>query len=109
MGTHGMVRMTTDHEWLVWLDRGELDKIIDRASADFPTSVPQPSAPPPPPQTPQPHQPQQPPYGPPPIYGNQNPQQYRKKDDSDYKFRYPQQGGHYPKKKKSILSDIFDF
>ncbi len=94
----------------VWLDRGELDKIIDRASVDMPTAAPQPSAPPPPPQTPQPNQPQQPPYGPPPIYGNQHQQQpYRQKDDSDYKFRYPQQGGYYPKKKKSILSDIFDF
>lgn len=91
----------------VWLDRGELDKIIDRASADFPTTVPQPG-PPPPPQT-QPAQPPPPTYAPPPLYGNPNVQPQRHKDDSDYKFRYPNQGGYYPKKKKSILSDIFDF
>lgn len=84
----------------VWLDRGELDKIIDRAAADSPSVPPPgvPQQPPPPPQQPQPQ------YQPPPIYANQP----RKPDDSDYKFRYPQGGGHY-KKRKSFLSDIFDF
>ncbi len=116
----------------VWLDRGELDKIIDRASAEFSSAasqsqasagVPGATAGPGLPglaQQQQPGQQQQqgqgqqgyPPQGqpgypppPPPSYGNQY---GRKPDDSDYKFRYPQQGGHY-KKRKSILSDIFDF
>ena len=39
----------------VWLDRGELDKIIDRVAAD-------------PPPAPAPHVPSQPPIAPPPLY-----------------------------------------
>lgn len=87
----------------VWLDRGELDKIIDRAGGEFQQAPP----PPPPPQAGYSTGQQAPPQN----YGNQQQygQQYgRKPDDSDYKFRYPQHGGHY-KRKKSILSDIFDF
>ena len=30
----------------IWLDRGELDKILDRASASLPASAPAPAAPP---------------------------------------------------------------
>lgn len=99
----------------VWLDRGELDKIIDRGAAEQPSAAQPPPPPaqqqaapaPPPPQQQQQYQaqPQQPNYGPPPAYGNPG---YRGHDDSDYKFRYPQQGGHY-KKRKGFLGDIFDF
>ena len=65
----------------VWLDRGELDKIIER-------SVPQaaPAAAAPPPRAPQP--------APPPAYGHQP---YRH-DDHHYR----------PKRRKSWLEDIFD-
>ena len=73
----------------VWLDRGELDKIIDRSQAGTPTSAaPQQRAPAPAQQTyaqpqAQPHPQQQP---------------------------YPQNGGYYRKKKREgFLSDIFDF
>ena len=68
----------------VWLDRGELDKIIERTA---PTAAPAPApaaAPPPPPQ----HYSQ-------PGYDN------RGYDSRGYDPRY--------KKKKSILGEIFDF
>lgn len=88
----------------VWLDRGELDKLIERAQADV---APEPVA-----QT-----------APPPAYQNQHPhqqphyQQERHYKDSHYKDshykddHYKNQGyGHYGKhRKKSILSEIFDF
>lgn len=71
----------------VWLDRGELDKIVER-SAD---------------------------YAPRQDYegsrdGNYGKPQY----DDDYYKKHPQQGGHhnqgYPhKKKKGFLGDFFDF
>lgn len=65
----------------VWLDRGELDKIIERATADQPAPAPQ-QAPPPM----QPPQYQQQPYG------------------------MPQQGYHKPyhKRRKSFLEELFD-
>ena len=68
----------------VWLDRGELDKIIERSTGSMPASQPQ--------------------QAPPPQY----PQGERRDwdDDDDYK----RQGGQYPqKKRKSFLDDIFDF
>ena len=74
----------------VWLDRGELDKIIERSAA-------QPAAPPPPPP---PQQQQQPGYAPQPGYGDQR--GYKKYDD-DY------HGGYKKKKHRGILGDIFDF
>ncbi len=69
----------------VWLDRGELDKIIERSAA---APVPQAAAPPPPPQAaPQaPYPPQQQGYGHQPHYGSKP----------------------YYKKKKNWLEDIFD-
>ncbi|EGI77916.1 TFIIB-type zinc ribbon-containing protein [Hylemonella gracilis] len=69
----------------VWLDRGELDKIIDRSQGATPSSAAQPRAQAPA-QQPYAHQPPQPqPYA-------------------------PQQGGYYRKKKREgFLSDIFDF
>ncbi|ARN19275.1 zf-TFIIB domain-containing protein [Piscinibacter gummiphilus] len=65
----------------VWLDRGELDKLIQLSAG--------------PAQAPAPQQAPQQPY----------PQQHRRDfDDSDFGKR--QHGGHY--RKKSWLSDIFD-
>ncbi|WP_448811133.1 zf-TFIIB domain-containing protein [Agromyces bauzanensis] len=69
----------------VWLDRGELDKIIERAAREFaaPSSVVPPA------------QPQQPAYGQPPAY------------QQPYDRGYDQ--GHTRKRKKeSWLSDLFD-
>jgi uncharacterized protein len=78
----------------VWLDRGELDKIIDRASADMPQAAPPPpsqqAAPPPPAYQQQP----------PPQQGYPPQQQRPYYDDDDY---YKQ------KRKKSLLGEIFDF
>ncbi len=70
----------------VWLDRGELDKIIARnEEASVPAAQPAPQAPPPP------QAPQQAPWGQP---------------------AYPPQGygyGHKPhKRRKSFLEEIFD-
>jgi Zn-finger nucleic acid-binding protein len=74
----------------VWLDRGELDKIIESAAAA--SVVPQPV----PPQAPQMAQPQvmQPPQAP----------RYRRDDDDD-----DDRGRKPYRKKESFLSDLFDF
>jgi Zn-finger nucleic acid-binding protein len=73
----------------VWLDRGELDKIIDRSAA-----AAQSPAPPPPPG----YAPQQPSYG-----GDRDHREH-KKYDHDY------QGGYgHKKKRRGLLGDIFDF
>ena len=70
----------------VWLDRGELDKIIDRSA-----SMEQPVAPPP--QAPQAPQPQYDRYD----------------EDRRHQQHYAPQQGYYKKKKKeSWLSEIFD-
>lgn len=74
----------------VWLDRGELDKIIDRAmGADAPRAAAVP-VPPPPPAHPQSHHPAPPP-------------RYRHDDDDDYR------GGYRKKRKESFLGELFDF
>jgi Zn-finger nucleic acid-binding protein len=82
----------------IWLDRGELDKIIERSGAEV--SVP------PPPQTPPPT----PGYAPPPPaqpWGGE-----RRYEERGYDQRgYGQQGygGHHGKKrKKSFLEELFD-
>jgi Zn-finger nucleic acid-binding protein len=62
----------------VWLDRGELDKIIERSNAH---------AAPPPPRAPEP-------------YRQENRGGYRESDDDD---RY-----RHGKRKKSFLSELFD-
>ena len=83
----------------VWLDRGELDKIIERSMGAAPAPVAAPMAPPPPQQ-----QHSAPVYQPEP----RAPQGYReddrrryKDDDDDYRYK--------KKRKDSFLSDIFDF
>src|SRR3954464_1378265 len=65
----------------VWLDRGELDKIIERASKE---AAPQP-------------QPQPQSYA--------QPQPRRGHDDDDYARS---QGHRYPKRRKSFLEELFD-
>ena len=72
----------------VWLDRGELDKIIDRTAAPVPQQasfIPQ-QAPPSAPYPQQPHDPRQ-----------------------GYDARYDQRYDPRHKKKKSLLGEIFDF
>ena len=70
----------------VWLDRGELDKIIDRASPAEPPPAAAPQYRPEPPRSA-------------PDYGRE-----RYYDDDDHKYRY----GHR-RKRKSLLGEIFDF
>ncbi|TFI59565.1 hypothetical protein E2493_04560 [Sphingomonas parva] len=72
----------------VWLDRGELDKIIERSATQAPPQPPQAPQPPQPPQAPQP--PQGGPWSQP-HYGQQG---------------YGHHGHH--KRRKSWLEEIFD-
>ena len=65
-----------------WLDRGELDKIIERSAE---ASTPAPAAAPPPPPQPQPG------YGAQPHYGHGH-----------------HGHGYYGKRKKSFLEELFD-
>ncbi|PKP91521.1 MAG: hypothetical protein CVT77_11965 [Alphaproteobacteria bacterium HGW-Alphaproteobacteria-16] len=80
----------------IWLDRGELDKIIERSTASEAPVAPQAPQPPMPPQPPQGSPWQQPGY------------------DRGYdRGGYGQQGGHDPryykqKRKKSFLEELFD-
>ena len=73
----------------VWLDRGELDKIIERSSADVA---------PPPPQAPQAPAAPQAPYPP------HQPQGY----GDPYRGRDPYYGHKPHKRRKSWLEEIFD-
>jgi uncharacterized protein len=77
----------------VWLDRGELDKIIERAAGQPAPRAAQPQAPAPPPPAQYPTQ--YPPQAPPPVYGQPHRGYYK----DDYYRR---------KRKKSWLEDIFD-
>jgi len=70
----------------VWLDRGELDKIIDRSLGQQPAAAPPPQAAPPAPSY----------------------ERYDRDDRNDRRYP-PQQQGYYKKKRKeSWLSEIFD-
>lgn len=70
----------------VWLDRGELDKIIDRSLGQQPAAAPPPAA-----------APAAPSY-----------ERYDRDDRDDRRYP-PQQQGYYKKKRKeSWLSEIFD-
>jgi uncharacterized protein len=77
----------------VWLDRGELDKIIERTSVAAPAAAPAPA--PAPAAAPQQV-----------VYEQRPPQQQPQQrpwydDDDDYKYK--------KKKKSSLLGEIFDF
>ena len=70
----------------VWLDRGELDKIIDRAATAFGGGVPAPAAAP----------------DPTPRDDWSSPQSVDERDDERYEDRRK-------RKKRSFLDDLFDF
>jgi Zn-finger nucleic acid-binding protein len=74
----------------VWLDRGELDKIIERATAESAAPA-QPAAPPPPP----------PPQG----YAPPPPQQHY---GDPYRGHDPRYGHGHHKRRKSFLQELFD-
>jgi Zn-finger nucleic acid-binding protein len=76
----------------VWLDRGELDKIIDRSVGIAPQPAPQPAL-----------QPQSRP-APPPVRNDQ----YREQSYQQ-PHGYPPHGQHKKKKREGFLSDLFDF
>jgi len=77
----------------VWLDRGELEKLMDSAMQDGRASAPQAA---PAPQQ-QPYPPQQQPWGgQQPAYRDER---YRSRDDDDYRYK---------KKKRDSIFDIFD-
>jgi Zn-finger nucleic acid-binding protein len=76
----------------IWLDRGELDRLIERAES---APAPAPSAPQPPPVAPYPPQPQAQPGHYPPHGSHAQHGHYTH--------------GHYKKKHKSLLGELFDF
>jgi Zn-finger nucleic acid-binding protein len=82
----------------VWLDRGELDKIIERSLGGATAApAPAPMAPPPPQQGAPVYQPE-----PRAAQGYREDDRRRyKDDDNDYRYK--------KKRKDSFLSDIFDF
>jgi Zn-finger nucleic acid-binding protein len=88
----------------VWLDRGELDKIIERSVGGAPAPAPAvaPMAPPPPPMQQQHAAPVYHPEPRAPQYRDDD--RRRHKDDDDDYHR-----GYKKKKRDSFLSDIFDF
>ena len=79
----------------VWLDRGELEKLMDSAVQDGRASAPQTAPPPQQPYPPQHSAPQQP-WGAQPGYRDDR---YRSRDDDDYRYK---------KKKRDSIFDIFD-
>jgi uncharacterized protein len=74
----------------VWLDRGELDKIIERSNA----ASPQPSFVPPQPQ------------GAPPPHHSQPDYEPRERHNTGH---YEQHDPRYKKRKSSFLGELFDF
>ena len=81
----------------VWLDRGELDKILDRAAAEAPASAARPADP----RTESVGYPQQQPYNP--GYSQGYDPRYQQGYQQGYDPRY-----QHKKKKRSFLDDIFD-
>ena len=75
----------------VWLDRGELEKLMESAAQDGRASAPQAASPAYPPQQPA----SQPPWGAQPAYRDDR---YRSRADDD----------RYKKKKRDSIFDIFD-
>jgi Zn-finger nucleic acid-binding protein len=87
----------------VWLDRGELDKIIDRVNAGAPAAPPAPA--PPAPASPAPG------MAPPPLYRDFEPRRDQPRyDDRNYgKGHDREYDGRRNKKKEGWLGDLFDF
>ncbi|GAA0639592.1 zf-TFIIB domain-containing protein [Brevundimonas lenta] len=83
----------------VWLDRGELEKLMESASAEGRASAPQ-AAPAPQPQAHAPYPPQQ---AAPQPWGNQGYRDDRHRDDRHRDDEY-----RYKKKKRMDIFDIFD-
>jgi uncharacterized protein len=79
----------------VWLDRGELDKIIERA-AGAPAAAPVAAAP---------SRQAAPVYQPEPRSTQSYRDDDRRRDDDDGDYRH----GHKKKRREGFLSDIFDF
>lgn len=75
----------------VWLDRGELDKIIERQAAEAPRAQPQPQA----------SAPAYEPHGR--AYEERRPHYKDDKYYRDDKYRHS-----YPKRRKSFLEELFD-
>lgn len=85
----------------VWLDRGELDKILDRAADSLPAPAPA-----------RPSTPSAPAVAPPPLYPNFEPRrEQRGYDDRRYgKQDYDRDGDRRRhKKKEGWLGEMFDF
>ena len=85
----------------VWLDRGELDKIIDRAASPAPAPEPAPRAPEAPVYLAEPGRSPQRPAAP------QEPPRRKSRDDDDDDDDY--RGGHRKKRRESFLGELFDF
>jgi uncharacterized protein len=80
----------------VWLDRGELDKIIERAASEAgPPLAPQPS-----------YRPLE--RAPEPQYRPREPESSRYPDHGHQQHQY-QKGPYHHKKRKSFLGELFDF
>ncbi|MET4158571.1 zf-TFIIB domain-containing protein [Agromyces sp. PvR057] len=91
----------------VWLDRGELDKIIERAAGDFgAAAAAAPAAPAAPAQPAYQPPPQQPAYQQP-AYGQQS-YDNRGYDNRGYDDRGSGDQGYRKKKKDNWLSELFD-
>ena len=69
----------------VWLDRGELDKILERAEAEAPRAVPTVTSAP-----------------------TRDAQYSARRPDNDRDRRYESHGGYRPKKKGHWLGELFD-
>ncbi|MBM7829417.1 Zn-finger nucleic acid-binding protein [Agromyces cerinus] len=81
----------------VWLDRGELDKIVERAAREFAAPAASAPAAPAPPTQPQP-----------PAYGQPSYQQPYDNRGYDRGYDNRGQGDYRKKKKESWLSELFD-
>lgn len=96
----------------VWLDRGEIDKIIERSAALEAKAVPPPPQPAPQPAgfaaPPPGYAAPQPAYAPPPQSGWAPQQPHWKRDDDD-DDHHRKHGQPYGKKRKGFLSDLLDF
>ncbi len=88
----------------VWLDRGELDKLIERSAAALP--MPAPAAAPVMPMPAADHRPQYRPDSPP---DDRRPRWNDDDDDDNDRSKSRDGYGYKKKKRSSILGEIFDF